>query len=41
MGLKAHSDTIAYPGKNGTKISLTANLIPVSFLLKEDETDFC
>ena len=37
-GIKAHSDTIAYPGKNGTKISLTANLTPVSFLLKEDET---
>ena len=35
-GIKAHSDTIAYPGKNGTKISLTANLTPVSFLLKED-----
>ena len=37
-GIKAHSDMIAYPGKNGTKISLTANLTPVSFLLKEDET---
>ena len=37
-GIKAHSDTIAYPGKNGTKISLTATLTPVSFLLKEDET---
>ena len=37
-GIKAHSDTIAYPGKNGTKIFLTANLTPVSFLLKEDET---
>ena len=37
-GIKAHSDTIAYPGKNGTKIPLTANLRPISFLLKEDET---
>ena len=37
-GIKARSDTIDYPGKNGTKIPLTANLTPVSFLLKEDET---
>lgn len=37
-GIKARSDTIDYPGKNGTKIPLTANLKPVSFLLKEDET---
>ena len=37
-GIKAHSDMIAYPGKNGTRIPLTANLTPVSFLLKEDET---
>ena len=37
-GIKAHSDTIAYPGKKGTKITLTENLRPVSFLLKEDET---
>ena len=37
-GIKARSDTIDYPGKNGTKIPLTANLSPVSFLLKEDET---
>ena len=37
-GIKARSDTIDYPGKNGTKIPLTANLRPISFLLKEDET---
>ena len=37
-GIKADSDTIAYPGKNGTKIPLTANLKPISLLLKEDET---
>ena len=36
--IKARSDTIDYPGKNGTKIPLTANLRPISFLLKEDET---
>ena len=37
-GIQAHSDMIAYPGKNGTKIPLTANLKPISLLLKEDET---
>ena len=36
-GIKAHSDMIVYPGKNGIRIPLTANLKPISLLLKEDE----
>ena len=36
-GIKAHSEMIDYPGKNGIMIPLKANLNPISLLLKEDE----